>query len=127
MRRAVGAVRQDGLLDLFWHPVGMRPPGAGQAVDRPLRAIGLVIVPDLVKLLTRVAHVAASLRDVAHVVRKFQQAQLASCYLILGGQVFTLERMDVSAKTILTPSRSGVAATGASDICGRAPAGQTVR
>ena len=43
--RMVEAVIQDRLLDFGRHPVGMRPPGAGQAIDQPLGAIGLIVIP----------------------------------------------------------------------------------
>jgi len=36
-------------------PVGVRFPGAGQAIEQPLRLIGLKIAPDLIELLAAVA------------------------------------------------------------------------
>ena len=76
---------QDRGLDLFGDPVGMWTLGDGEPVDEAFGPVGLIVASDLVKLLARIAHDPAGLGDVAHLVRKFEQAQLASCYLTLGG------------------------------------------
>lgn len=65
------AVVQNGLLDLVRHPVRVRALRAGQAVDQPVRPVGLVVAADLVELLTAVAGDLAGLADVAHFVREF--------------------------------------------------------
>ena len=46
---------EDRRLDLGGHSVGMRPLGAGQAVEQPIGAVGLKVAPDLIELLLAVA------------------------------------------------------------------------
>lgn len=65
--RELQAVIQDGLLDLFGHPVRVWVARPGQAVDQPLGAVGLVVPADLVELLPAVAHDFAGLADIAQI------------------------------------------------------------
>ena len=57
-QRALGGrlqrMGQDRLLDLLGHPVEVRPPSAGKAVDQPLGLLGPVVALDLGKLLVRI-------------------------------------------------------------------------
>jgi hypothetical protein len=100
-------VGQNRLLDLGRYPVGMRSPGAGQPVQQPLGTIGLEVAPDLVKLLARIAHDLAGLADVGQLASQFEQAQLASCYLLLRGHVDPLWSGLKCRNSILT-ARSGM-------------------
>jgi hypothetical protein len=75
------------LLDLGNHPVGVRRAGAGQAVEQAVGAVGLEVAPNLIELLARVAHHAASFADVAELGGELEQAALAACYLLLRGHV----------------------------------------
>ena len=70
---------QDRGLDRFGDPVGMWTLGAREPVDEALCPVGLIVAPDLIELLARIAHDPARLGDVAHLVGEFEQAQLAEC------------------------------------------------
>src|SRR5579883_2996737 len=87
----------------------MRSLGAGQSIDQPFGAIGLEVAPDLVELLPATAHHPAVLADVAEIARKLQQAELATCYLLLRGHVVLRDRLDVARNSILTPLGGGTA------------------
>jgi hypothetical protein len=80
-------VIEDGLLDLGRDPVGVRPLGAGQAINEPVSTVGLVIAADLVELLAAIAHQLAGAADVFQVLGELQQRQLAACYLLVRGHV----------------------------------------
>ena len=92
----------------------VRPAGAGQPVDQAVRAVGLVVPPDLVELLARIAHDPARLRHVVHLAGQLKQAQFAPCYLVPGGHV-VLPMGRMLCKTILNPTGSGLATAGAHD------------
>jgi hypothetical protein len=76
--RAVTGVGQgmieDRRLDLGGHSVGMRPLGAGRAVEQPIGAVGLKVAPDLIELLLAVADYPARFADVAEIAGKLQHA-----------------------------------------------------
>ena len=61
----------------------MRPFGAGQAIDQPFGAVVLVIAPDLIELLARVAYQFAGAADISEVLGKFRSRQLAPCSFTL--------------------------------------------
>lgn len=85
---------EDRLLDFCGHTVGVRPARAGQAVDDGLAAAGLEVAANFVELLARVAHQHVGLRNVVEIVRKFEQRQLAACYLLMCGHVRFLRELD---------------------------------
>ena len=61
-------VVEDRLLDLGRDPVGVRPLGAGQAVDQPF----LEVASNLVELLAGIAHHLAGAADIGEVGGEFQ-------------------------------------------------------
>jgi len=69
----------------FIHTVGVRPLGAGQPVQQSIRAGGLEIAADFVELLARVSPDFAGLAHIAEFRCRLWQAELPSCYLLLGG------------------------------------------
>lgn len=87
-------VLQDRLLDLGGDAVGVRPACPGHVVDEALRAVGLEVAADFVELLAGVAHQIASSGYVVEIVRKFEQRQLAACYLLRCGHVRFLRESD---------------------------------
>jgi hypothetical protein len=97
---------ENGHLD----PVGMRSLGAGQPVDQALCSIGLEITPDLIELLAGVAHHLAGLGHVGKFRGKFEQRQLAPCYLLVRGHVGLLWFGLKSGNSIVNRFRSGMAA-----------------
>ena len=56
-------------------------PGAGQAVDQPVRPIGLKVAPDLVELLAGISYHLAGPADIRKFLRKFQKRKLAAIQL----------------------------------------------
>lgn len=97
-----------------------RVAGAGDPVEQAVGTVSLEVAPDLVELLAAVADDAAGLADIAELVGKLEQSELAPCYLLLRGHVVLRSRLDVLHNTILTPAGSGVATPGIATLgaCG---------
>jgi hypothetical protein len=55
--------------------------------DQAVRAVSLEVAPDLVELLTGIAHHFAGFGHIGKFGSKFQQRQLAPCYLLDRGHV----------------------------------------